>query len=104
MGTTLHGAVRHRHGVRVSEGLECIVDRAQTLEAKQQAPELVLPGEDPLDGPEALLENGWIVAQFAAPLPRLSPRWIFGDVRNHVPVENRRAVGPAVVDAVQADR
>ena len=39
---------------RVSEGLECIVDRAQTLEAKQQAPELVLPGEDPLDGPEAV--------------------------------------------------
>jgi EAL domain-containing protein (putative c-di-GMP-specific phosphodiesterase class I) len=34
------------------------VNRDQTLEAQQQAPELVLPGEDPLDGPEALLENG----------------------------------------------
>jgi len=50
---------------RVSEGLECIVDRAQKLEAKQQALELVIPGKDQLDSPEALLENAWIEAQFA---------------------------------------
>ena len=88
---------------RVSEGLECIVNRAQALEAKQQAPELVLPGEDLLNGPEALLENGWIEAQFAAPLRRFTPTRVFGNVGNHAPVENRLAVGPAVVDAVQTD-
>jgi len=79
---------------RESAGLECIVDRAQTLETQQRAPELVLSGEDPPDGPEALLENGWIEALFAAPPWRFTPTRIFGNVGNHVPVEIRLAVGP----------
>src|SRR5258707_2712694 len=65
---------------------------------------LVLLGADPLDAPEALLENGRIKARFATPLRRFSSTRIFGNVGNHVPVENRLAVGPAVVDAVQAGR
>src|ERR1700682_4166521 len=43
---------------RVGERLERVVQVAQTLEAQQQAAELVFPGEDALDGAEAFIENG----------------------------------------------
>src|SRR5580704_17166448 len=35
---------------RIGNGFECVVQLTETLRAQQQAPELVFPGELPLDG------------------------------------------------------
>jgi hypothetical protein len=45
---------------RVRERLERVVHVANVLEAQQQAAERVLPGENALDGAEALREDGRI--------------------------------------------
>src|SRR5271157_655642 len=61
------------------------------------------PGKHPLDRPEALFENGRLEDRLAAPLRLLSAAGIGVDVGNHAAVEDRLAVGPAVVDAIEAD-
>src|SRR5271165_552363 len=66
-------------------------------------PELVLPGKHPLDRPEAFFENGRLEDRLAAPLRLLSAARIGVDVGNHAAVEDRLAVDPAIVDAIEAD-
>jgi hypothetical protein len=46
--------IDHRRG----NGFECVVQLTETFKAQQQAPELVFPGEQPLDGTEPLFEDG----------------------------------------------
>ena len=65
---------------RVGDGLECVVQPADALEAQQQSPELVFPGKHPLDRPEALFENGRLKDRLAAPLGLLSAAGIGVDV------------------------
>jgi hypothetical protein len=88
---------------RVGEGLECVVQPADTLETQQWPPELVLRGKHPLDRPEALFEDGRLEDRLAAPLGLLSAARIWVDVGNHAAVEDRLAVGPVVVGAIEAD-
>jgi len=52
---------------RVSQRLERIVQVTEAFEAHQQAAEFIFPGEHPLDGPEALLENGRIRSAASGP-------------------------------------
>ena len=59
---------------RVGEGLECVVQPADALEAQQQPAELVLPGKYPLDRPEALLEDGRLEDRLAASFGCFLPR------------------------------
>lgn len=75
---------------------------AQPLEAQQQAPKLVFPGEHALDGAKALLENGRLEQRLAASLRRLAPARIRVDVRHHPAIEDRLAVVRTIVRAVQA--
>jgi len=76
---------------------------AQSFEPQQQTPELILPSEHALDGVEPLFENGGVEDRLAAPLGGFSSAWIRVDVRNHAAIENRFAIYPAIVDAIQAD-
>ncbi|SAL36484.1 hypothetical protein AWB69_03494 [Caballeronia udeis] len=59
---------------RIGERLERVVQVAQTLEAQQQAAELVFPGEDALDGAEAFIENGRVEKRLATALRVSRPR------------------------------
>jgi hypothetical protein len=88
---------------RVGKGLEGIVQSTDALEAQQKPAELVFPGKHPFDCPEALCENGWIEDHLASPLRLLSTARIGVDVGNHATIEDRLAVGPAVVDAIETD-
>jgi hypothetical protein len=45
---------------RVREGLEGLVQFTDTVKAKQQTPELVFPGKQPLDSTEPFVEDGGI--------------------------------------------
>lgn len=45
---------------------------------------LVLSGDDPLDGPDVLLENGCIEVRFAVSLRRFASARVFGNVGIHV--------------------
>ena len=38
----------------IGKGFECVVQLTETFKAQEQAPELVFPGEQPLDGTEPL--------------------------------------------------
>ena len=64
------------------------------FEAQQQTAELIFPGKDAFDGPEALLEDRRIKALLAAPLRCFSPTRVLGDVRGHAAIEDRLAVVP----------
>ena len=88
---------------RVSQNLKCVMQLAQSFEPQQQTPELILPSEYALDGVEPLFENGGVEDRLAAPLGGFSAAWIRVDVRNHAAIENRFAIYPAIVDAIQAD-
>src|SRR5260370_40165641 len=63
----------------------------------------VFPGEDALDGAEALIENGRIEQRLATMLRGCAATRIGVDVGLHGAIENGLAVGPAVVDAIQTD-
>src|SRR5450631_3126981 len=76
---------------------------AEPLKAQQQAAELVLPAEHPLDGMEPLLENSGIEEWLAASFGSISATRIRIDVGNHRAVENGFAILAAIVDAIQAD-
>ena len=89
------------HGV--GERLERVVHVADVFEAQQQTAELALPGKHALDGPEALLEDRRIKVLPAAALRCFSPTRVLRDVRGHAAIEDRVAIGPTVVDTIQAD-
>src|SRR3984885_3379820 len=57
----------------------------------------------PLDRPEALFEDGRLEDRLAAPLGLLAAARIGVNVGNHAAVEDRLAVGPAVVDTIKTD-
>jgi hypothetical protein len=57
---------------RIGKDLECVAQLTETFKAQQQAPELVFPGEQPLDGTEPLVEDGRIEPGLAASLGSLS--------------------------------
>ena len=88
---------------RVGQGLERIVQPADAFKAQQQPAELVLPGKHPLDGAEALLEDGRLEDRLAASLRLLPAARIGVDVGNHAAIEDGLAVGPAVVDTIKTD-
>src|SRR5258708_8689526 len=71
---------------RIGQGLECVVHAAEAIEAKQQAPEFVLPAEDPLDGVEPLFEDRWDEQRFAATLRCFAPTRVRIHVWDHASV------------------
>jgi hypothetical protein len=56
----------------IGKGFECVVQLTETFKAQEQAPELVFPGEQPLDGTEPLFEDGRIEPGLASSLGSLS--------------------------------
>jgi hypothetical protein len=88
---------------RVGERLERVVHVADAFEAQQQTAKLVLPGKDAFDGSEALLEDRRVKVLLAPAFRRFAPARVLGDVRGHAAIEDRAAVGPAIVDPIQAD-
>src|SRR5260370_2570253 len=67
VGTTSTGDfVSHDH--RISQSFKCVVQLAEAIEPKQQAPELVFPTEQPLDRIAPLFEDGGIEERLAASL------------------------------------
>ena len=88
---------------RISQSFKCVVQLAQAFEPQQQTPELILPSEHALDGVETLFKNGGVEQRLAATLGYFSTAWIRVDVRGHPAIENRFAINPAIVDAIQAD-
>ena len=103
VGVDLAAAEMPQVDHRVGQGFERVVQFADALEAQQQATELVFPGEDPLDGAKALFEDGGIEERLAPASGFLPAAGIGVDVGRHAAIEDGLAVGPAVVDAVQAD-
>src|SRR5476651_2473084 len=88
---------------RIGKRLERVVHVTDAFEAQQQTAKLILPGEDAFNGPEALLEDGWIKVSLSTAFRCLASTGVLGDVRNHAAIEDGLAVSPAVVDAVQTD-
>ena len=88
---------------RIGQRLERVVHLTDVFEAQQQTAKLILPGEDALNGPEALVEDGRVKAILAVPLRGFAPARIVCNIGHHAAVEDGLVVGPAVVDAVQAD-
>lgn len=72
------------------------------LETKQQALELIFPGEQPLDGAKALGEDSRIEQRLASSLGLLSSARIWVDVGHHAAVENGFAVRRTIVHAIEA--
>jgi hypothetical protein len=87
----------------IGKGLECVVQLTETSKAQQQAPELVFPSKHPLDPLKSFLKYRRIEQRLAASFRLLSITHIRVDIGNHAAIENGLAVGPAVVDAIQAD-
>src|ERR1700733_2792755 len=86
---------------RIGERLERVMQPADALKAHLQSAELVLPGKHPLDSPEALFEDGRLEDRLAASLRLLAAPRIGVDVGNHAAIEDRFAVGSAVVDTIK---
>src|SRR3954449_11239728 len=88
---------------RIGKGLECVAYLTEAIEAKQQSPELVFPSKHPLDRLKSFLKYRWLKERLAASLGLLSAARIRVDVGDHAAIEDGLAVGPAVIDAIQAD-
>ena len=88
---------------RIGQNFKCVVQLAEAIEPNQQAPEFIFPAEHPLDGVEPLFENGRVKERFAASLRDLSSTGVGVDVGDHPAIENRFAINPAIVNAVQAN-
>src|ERR1700726_2253086 len=87
VGTTSTGDfVSHDH--RIGERLERVVQLTEELEAKQQTPKLVFPGELGLDSAKPLLEDGRIEVPLVASLWCFTATPVFGNIGTHVQVEN----------------
>jgi len=87
---------------RVSEGLEGVVQFTDTVKAKQQTPELIFPGKQPLDGTESLFEDGGIEQRLTTSLGMLSAARVRIDVGDHAAIEDGLAIERAIVHTVQA--
>ncbi len=88
---------------RVGRCLERIVDVGNGFVANDHAPKFVLPSEHAFDGAKTLFVDIFAEQTLGAGLGGLSVAGVLFDVGNHVAVENRFAVGLAIVNAVQAD-
>src|SRR3954447_25173015 len=88
---------------RIGKGLECVVQLTEAIKTKQEPPELVFPSKHPLDRLKSFLEYRRIEQRLAAALGLGSTTYIRVDVGDHAAIENGFAVGPTVVDAIQAD-
>ena len=71
------------------------------FKARLQAAKFIFPGEHALNGAKALFKDRRIEAALATALRGFASTRVLGNVGNHAAIENRLAVGPAVVDAVQ---
>ncbi|MFC6522988.1 hypothetical protein ACFQAT_27850 [Undibacterium arcticum] len=65
---------------RIGQGFKGVVQLAEALEPKQQAPELVFPGEHPLDCVEPLFKNVGIEERLASALGLLSAARVGVDI------------------------
>jgi len=92
VGVDLTAAEMPQIDHRIGQGFERIVQRADALEAQQQAPEFIFPGEHALDGAKALFEDGGIEQRLAATLGCFPGAWIRIDVGRHAAIENGCAV------------
>ena len=88
---------------RIGQCLERVMQLAEAIESKQQAPELIFPAKHPLNGIEPLFKNGGIEQGLAASLGGFSTTGIRIDIGNHPAIENGLSVSPTIVDAIQAD-
>src|ERR1035437_2657909 len=88
---------------RVGQGLEGIVHGTDDLVANKHATKLVLPREHAFDGAKALLEDGRTEQAFGSALGGFPGARVLVDVGNPVAVEDRFAVGLAIVDAIETD-
>ena len=78
---------------RIGQRLDRIVQRTDSIEAKQQAPKLVFPAEHALDRIKPFFENGRVEQWLATAPGSFSAARIRVDVRNHAAIENGFAVG-----------
>ena len=88
---------------RVGQRLERVMQFTDAIEAIEQTPKLVFPGEDPLDRIEAFGKDLWVEEGLAAALGGLSRPGIRIDVGDHAAIENGFPILPAIIDTVQAD-
>src|SRR3954468_1969026 len=88
---------------RIGKGLEGVVQLTEAIKPKQETPELVFPSKHPLDRLKSFLKYRRVKHRLAASLGLLSAARIRIDVGDHAAIENRLAVGPTVIDAIQAD-
>ena len=88
---------------RIGQSFEGIVDIGDELVANQHTTKLVLPGEHAFDGGEAFFEDGRTEHALGSALGGLSVTRVLIDIWNHPPVEDRFAIGLAVVDTIQTD-
>jgi len=88
---------------RVGQRFKGIVDLGDELVANKNAPKFILPSKYTFDGAKTFLED--IRAEYAlgSALGGLPATWVLINVGNHAAVEDRLAIGLAIVDAVQAD-
>ena len=88
---------------RICQAFQGVVQLTDPLEAQQQAPKFIFPGEHALDGAKPFLKNICIENRLASPLRSVSPTRICRNIWNHTAIENRFPVGAAIVDPIQAD-
>jgi hypothetical protein len=88
---------------RVGQGLEGVVQPTATTKAQQEPPELVFPGEHPLDRAEPFLEHGRIEQRLVTSLGLLPATGVGIDVGDHTAIEDGLAVRSAVIDTVETD-
>jgi hypothetical protein len=86
---------------RIGEGFESVVQLADSIEAKQPAAELVLPGEHSFNRTAALGENGGVEERPATALRLGSTAYIWVDVWDHAAIKNRLAVQATIVNAIE---
>ena len=85
---------------RIGKGLECVVQPAETIKAKQELPEFVFSSKHPADRPKSFLKYRRVKQRLAASLGLLSATHIRVNVGDHAAIEYGFAVGPTVVGAI----
>lgn len=80
---------------RIGQCLERVMQLAEAIESKQQAPELIFPAKHPLNGIEPRLKNGGVEQRLATALGGFSTAGIRVDIGNHPAVEDGLPVNPA---------
>src|SRR4051812_3142156 len=88
---------------RIGKDLEGVVQLTEAIKAKQEPPELVFPSKHPLDRVKSFLKYHRIEQRLAASFRLLPTTCIRVDIGDHAAIENGFAIGPTVVDAIQAD-